>query len=261
MLSTLTVVFKRAVTGGIGKMYVEEILLKRADHNYKATICLCYISSPVDYCKMEEALHWQESEYYHTLKYEKRKKSFLLGRYSAKMAYSAYVNEDNLRNILIQHGVFSQPVAVNQNGCNIQVSIAHDRDFGAAIAFPEAHPMGIDIEMVDREKAEVLAEQMTNNEIELIKRYHSHYDMLTCLWTVKEGLSKVLKTGLTVPLYICEIKEIKMGCNCIFTYFTNFGQYKAVSYALGKYICSIVYPLYTEMNLDIRAIQHYLKKF
>lgn len=239
-------------------MYVDEMLLKRSDQNYKATICLCYSSSPADYYKMEECLHWQEYQHYHALKYEKRKKSYLLGRYSAKKAFSYYVNEASLGNIFIQSGVFSQPVAVYEYGRNIQVSIAHCQDFGAAIAFPEAHPMGIDIEMIDRGKVDVLAEQMTNSEKKLIKSHHSHDAMLTFLWTVKEGLSKVLRTGLTAPLYIYEIEKIETECNCIFSYFKNFGQYKAISFALGNYICSIVYPLHTEINLDVSVLQ---KKF
>jgi phosphopantetheinyl transferase (holo-ACP synthase) len=240
-------------------MYIDEILLKRSDQDYKATICLCHSSSPADYRKMEECLHWQEYQYYQTLKYEKRKKSYLLGRYSAKKAFSHYVNEANPGKILIQSGIFSQPVAVYEYGRNIQVSIAHCLDFGAAIAFPEAHPMGVDIEMAEWEKIRDFEEQITDNEKELIKSYYSKCVMLTVLWTVKEGLSKVLRAGLTASFNIYEIKIIEARGKCLVSFFKNFGQYKAVSFALGKYICSIVYPLQTAIDLDVMSLQDSFK--
>jgi len=243
------------ITTAAYSMYAEEMSLKNGDCNYKATIFLLNSPSPAVYREMKEALHWKEYKYYHTFKYDKRKKSYLLSRYTAKKAFSAHIGENNLKSILIQPGVFTQPVAVYKYNRNTQVSISHCDDFGAALAFSEAAPMGIDIEMVDGEKNEVIKTQLTNSEKALLKSYYPYETMLTCLWTIKEGLSKVLKTGLTVPLNILEIQRLVTDSNCIISYFKNFGQYKAISFALGKYICSVVYPLQTEISLDIKAMK------
>ncbi|MEG6511755.1 4'-phosphopantetheinyl transferase superfamily protein [Desulforamulus ruminis] len=238
-------------------MYTAEILLKRAGDLYKAGLCLCYASSPAAYRAMEKTLHPQEDRYYRTLQYEKRKKSYLLGRYCAKKAYAACVPEESTASIAIGSGVFSQPVIQCQNSRGLQVSIAHSHDFGAALAFPEAHPMGIDLEKIDPLKTAVLTEQMTRHELAFLQDHPCPEEMLTCLWSVKESLSKALKTGLTVPLQIYEIKEIRTRGRAILSNFRNFGQYQALSFALGGYICSMVYPLRTEMDLDVDTIQQY----
>lgn len=124
---------------------------------------LLFFSCKTDYGEIISHLHIQERNYYNTLKFEKRIRSYLSGRFVAKQAIAALTGEDKLTHIGIQSGVFTQPIVIS-NKQNIQVSITHCEDYGAALAFPEAHPMGIDLEKINSSQNGVLAAQITEFE-------------------------------------------------------------------------------------------------
>lgn len=236
--------------------YTSRLNLKGIEETFKAGICICHFPAPVsDNIELLQHLHPQELKYYETLVVEKRKKSYLLGRFSAKQAVSSFVGLQNPQNIFIKPGFFNQPIFINAHYRNIQVSISHCEDIGTAVAFPEDLPMGIDVESIDLSKAGVLESQMTENEKEMMKSFpYSYITMLTLLWTAKEALSKVLKTGLMTPFHILEINMLKTKHNSVISNFENFGQYQGFSFVLGSYVNTVVYPRNIEMDLDI----HYL---
>jgi phosphopantetheinyl transferase len=112
--------------------------------------------------------------------------------------------------------------------------------------------MGIDIEKVQVDKCRVMECQMTLREKNMIKEVSFSYDrLLTLLWTVKEALSKILRTGLTTPFHIFEINRIESKSDHSICFFENFGQYKAISFDVGVHVCSLVIPKRTEITIDI----------
>lgn len=239
------------------RTYTSKLLLKGMEETFKAGICICHLPITADYLEVLQYLHSQELNYYETLTVEKRKKSYLLGRYSAKHAVSALVGEENPQNILIKQGFFNHPIVINTNNQNVQVSISHCDDIGAAVAFPEAIPMGIDIELLDPNKTNVLESQMTEKEKKLIKSFpYSYSAMLILLWTAKEALSKVLKTGMMTPFQVYEINYLTVKHSCIVSSFKNFTQYKGISFNLGCYVCTIVHPKSTEIFLNINYLKN-----
>jgi 4'-phosphopantetheinyl transferase EntD len=241
-------------------IYVEELTLIRPNETFKAGLCLCEFPMFAHYEGIVGFLHQQEQKYYETLKFEKRIKSYLIGRLTAKKAIASLVGDDNLAKILIQAGIFTQPIATYEGKQNIQVSISHCDDFGASIAFPEAHPMGIDIEQINIKQNEAIEREVTESEIKLIKGLPFSYEvMLTFLWTVKEALSKVLKTGLMTPFKIYEVDKIEVQHGYMLSTYKNFAQYKVISFIIGDYICSITYPMKTELNIDIRSLKETFK--
>lgn len=239
------------------RTYKSELLLNGVEEMFKAGICICHLPAIEDYFEALQYLHPQELNYYKTLIVEKRKKSYLLGRYSAKKAISALVGEENPQNTLIKQGFFNHPVVISINNQNVQVSISHCEDVGAAIAFPEALPMGIDIERVNPHITNVLESQMTEKEIELSKLFPYSYDtVLILLWTAKEALSKVLKTGMLTPSQIYEIKSLTVKHSCIVSKFKNFTQYEGISFNLGCYVCTIIHPKNTETFLNLNYLKN-----
>lgn len=236
--------------------YLNELILTRPDRVFKANGCFCFYPLWEHYQGIIAYLHPEEMKYYESLKFEKRMRSFLIGRYAAKRAVSALTGETDLSKILVQAGIFTQPIITLPEHPNIQVSISHCDHLGAALAFPEAHPLGIDLERIHLDKNEVLEKQMTPAEIELVKTQPDLYEtMLTLLWTAKEALSKVIKTGLMTPMKIYEINRIEHYGNYYLSYYKNFGQYKTISFKIGNNICAIVHPLKTKLDVDITAIQ------
>ncbi|HUW63507.1 MAG TPA: 4'-phosphopantetheinyl transferase superfamily protein [Spirochaetia bacterium] len=237
-------------------VYIDEFLLNTGGTHYKSAVCFCYFSSATYYDGLIDCLHGEERQYFDTLGSQKRKKSYLIGRYSAKTAICRLTNENNFQNISIRQGIFNQPVNTCLFNHNTQVSITHSNDIGASIAFPEEVPMGIDVEMVDPETISVLASQATDHEKFILKDLPFPYlNMLTLLWTAKEALSKALKVGLMASYHTFEIEKMETQSSHITCHFKHMRQYKTISFNLNSYICSIAYPGQTDISFDTAAVQ------
>lgn len=239
-------------------VYSNTLSLLRAESSFEATLCYCYLSETIDYEKIILSLHPYEQEYFNSLKFQKRANSYLIGRFAAKQAVALLSGEKNLANILIPSGIFQQPlVASGERG--IQVSITHCDDFGAAIAFPEGHPMGIDMESIAAAQRSAMETVMTDREKEQLGSFAIGYEAgLTLLWTAKEALSKVLRTGMMTPFEIFEIVNMEQWDHYVICYYKNFAQYKAACFSLGShFMCSIAYPLKTELVFDFGTIKRH----
>jgi len=238
----------------MNSMYKGRISLKRKDADFKAGFCLLYknLSELVAEISM---LHSDELSYYDTLKFDKRKTSYLLGRIAAKNALSEIlIRDQDIQSIAIEFGVFRFPVVKHLKDQNIQVSISHTDDCGIAIAFQEEHPLGIDIEEINEQKNEVIKNVLIDKELELIE--NNDVPLLIAfpiLWTIKEGLSKILKTGLTIDFNILEVDTIKKVEDVYISSFRHFVQYKAVSFQIHNHICSMVLP--KNSSFDVHALK------
>ncbi|PGD97844.1 4'-phosphopantetheinyl transferase family protein [Bacillus wiedmannii] len=228
-----------------------EIILERKDKVLRAYLSICNIPK-VNLVENINVLHPSEMRYYNSLKFDNKKNNYLLGRYVAKKAISELIAEEDYINIVVNRGIFNQPIVTYEKYPNLQVSITHCKCMGAAIAFPEEHPMGIDVESIHVSKRLVMENQMTGSEIELINLFSYCADkdqMLTVIWTVKEALSKVLKCGLMIPFELLEIEYIEFENGKFISTFTNFTQYKAISFRIRDYIFSVVYPKKTRLTI------------
>ncbi|KFM95265.1 hypothetical protein D0U04_30250 [Bacillus clarus] len=231
--------------------FTSELVLKQKNKTYKTNVCICYSSSINQYLETVKYLHPNEMAYFLTLKFEKRVESYLAGRYAAKKALSVFIKDQGLDEILITPGIFNQPIVVHSSVRNGQVSISHCDSLGVAIAFSEETPMGIDIERISIDNKDILEAQMTVGEKRLTKLLsYPDETIYTILWTAKESLSKILKTGLTTPLEIYEINKIEIHNGVVYSYYQNFSQYCTASIIFGQYINSITYPKGTDLSLE-----------
>lgn len=227
----------------------QKIRLLRKQTTLNASLCIIDISLEILESKTEIFLHPDEYIYLSTLPYTNRRHSYLLGRYCAKQALSTEPFSLLPTTYAITSGIFGQPIVTA--GKNIQVSIAHGDQLGAALAFPEQHPMGIDIEPINNNNLEVMQQQMTDDELKLISQYLTdETEAATLLWSAKEAISKVMRTGFMVPFTLFEIASCHIDGDYIYTQFKNFHQYQACSFKVNHHLCSIVYPRQTKMMLD-----------
>ncbi|PEU20734.1 hypothetical protein CN526_28045 [Bacillus wiedmannii] len=232
------------------KSVTSELVLKQENKTYKTNICICYSSSINQYLETVKYLHSNERAYFLKLNVEKRVESYLAGRYAAKKALSNFIEDDKLDGILIKSGIFNQPIVVYPSEMNAQVSISHCDNLGAAIAFSEEIPIGIDIERISADRNDILGAQMTVREKGLTKLLSYPDEIVyTLFWTAKEALSKILKTGLTTPLEIYEINKIEIKNGVVYSYFQNFSQYCTASVIFGQYIYSITYPKGADLSI------------
>ncbi len=198
-------------------------------------------------------LHPDELFYLNTLEYSNRKSSYLLGRIGAKYALSQiFPYNIKMNSYAINFGVFQFPVIEYLPHSEFQVSITHCGNTCISIAYPEKHPVGVDIEKIDSNKIKAMDSLFTKEEIEL-SRFHvvNRASAYTLVWTTKESLSKILRTGMMIDFKLLEIDTITYKDEVYTSTFKNFNQYKSVSFVLDDYIVSVSCPKYTELNLDV----------
>ncbi len=238
-------------------MYTEQLMLKREDTVMKAAVSFVHAVCRDDAALDPEIFHSDECSYFESLLFQRRKSNFLLGRLSAKQAASVLLREQNLRNISVETGVFGQPLLRTTGVPGYQVSIAHCDDIGTAVVFPEAHPMGIDIERISPNRNKTMESQLTTEErerIAAVRGVEEYSVLLTVSWTVKEAISKILRTGFTASLQVLEINEIRFNSGCFRSTFSHFPQYAAQSYRLGNYIFTIAAPRKTEWSINMSQL-------
>ncbi|WP_343834582.1 4'-phosphopantetheinyl transferase family protein [Bacillus horti] len=216
---------------------------KKELKTYTANLSLG-LSNPTSTEQIIPFLSPREQQELEQFKFEKRRREYSLGRYVGKKSVQSLLNNTAMEDISIINGVFNQPVLYYPNSSErIQVSISHADHLAVALAFPEEHPMGIDVEKVSGDNEEALLRQMLDTELELLKGQQLLLNQgLTLLWTAKEALSKVLKTGLTVPLSVLAIHHLEKTDEGYMCEFKNFLQYKTYSWLFDCYVCSLCLP-------------------
>ena len=194
-------------------------------------------------------LHPKELDYLKTLTVERRQASYLLGRFCAKQAAATLHPTLLPETIAIEKGVFEFPFISSTHDESFEVSISHSQNLGAAIAYPVAHPMAIDIEKISLKKTRVIETQMELAEIKKVEDYFAQREIaLTALWTIKEALSKALKCGMMVNFKLLEIATIEDNNGTYVSHFKYFGQYKAITFQHDTWMCSIVLPRKSEVT-------------
>ena len=238
----------------MSSIVVENLVLQRADGVFPAAIAI--VNQTLNELKniRYSFLHPNELSFFETLKFARVQHSYLLGRFAAKRALFAFVENFVMTEVEIAAGIFQQPIVYLPGKGNIQLSIGHTQEMGIAIVYPESHPMGVDVELVDQEQSETIRDIVALGEQEKLQLIHSDScKSLTILWTIKEALSKVLKTGLMTPFELFEIDNVQHQDDIVICHFVNFPQYQSLSWLAGGYAWSIVLP--RKSTLDLKVIR------
>jgi len=201
----------------------------------------------------------EERSYFNLLKHDQRKKSYLLGRYTAKKALSILLNEVDLSTFHIDFGVFNYPVVNYPAKKSYQVSITHSEKIVISLAHLETHPITIDLELIDSKKQDALLSQVSKEELHLFEGFNlTEIDRLTMCWTIKEALSKMLRTGLMTDFNLYNINLLEKDNDIYISTFANFPQYKSITKCIPPFVCSVVIPKnsninFTQMFDDLQA--------
>jgi phosphopantetheinyl transferase len=193
----------------------------------------------------------READTFANYEHERRKASYLLGRYAAKVALSRLLDSADRRSIDVVAGCFHQPVVVAPTAPAVGVSIAHSTKVACAVAFPEDHPMGIDVEEIDPSRADVMKTQFVAREMAAMRKLDDD-DATLCavVWTAKEALSKILRCGMTVPFELFEVDALARTETGYTGVFHNFGQHGFRSWIRDGAILSLAFPRRTRLGLS-----------
>ena len=212
---------------------------------------MCWSSAPLsilDRCK-DQFLSLAEMRLVNDLRFDRRRRSFLLGRYCAKESLGALLCRRDFASIDVVPGVFTQPVVLN-SGPRASVSISHTDHRAAALAFDSTHPMGLDIEHVDGDKTGAIEAQLTASEKMIADSLsQDRIETRFVLWAMKEALAKVLLTGLMTPLSIYELATMAFDHHVWRATFRNFAQYQAVALLVHRHVVAVALPRKTDIKI------------
>ncbi len=225
---------------------------------FKANLFVGHAPKILGFYEENPFLNEKEMARFEKLKVDRRKKSYLLGRYVAKSAASTLLEEKDLAKIGISNGVMFHPILKHPRALNMQISITHSQDLAAAIAYPEEHPIAVDIEQIDNKAKRASRNFISEDEWSLMHPLSlDENSSCTMVWTVKEALSKLLRTGLSTPFSVFHIKKIENHKHYYISWFTNFSQYKVLSFLLDDgFAVSIAYPYKTDLQFDNLSLEN-----
>ncbi len=229
------------------------ITLTRQEGAYAATLAW---ATGRDYPALRDRcdtfLHHRELAYFLTLPTERRRQPYLLGRFAAKQALSARAGMDEPTRIEIAAGVFQQPVVRPGLPEPLGVTITHSSQLACAVAFPETHPMAIDVEDEHPDRTTTMASQILPAEFDRARlAWPQGAPHATMIWTAKEALSKILRCGLTVPLSLLAVSNLVQHADSAGGEFEHFRQYRFETWRVGPTVMSIVVPRLSAMQLDL----------
>lgn len=220
-----------------------------ASKHIESKACLSIIHAHENSCKSWlNCLSDEERLIYHGYRYDKRKNSYLLGRYCAKQAIAQLIGINSLSSFSICSGIFRQPIVRNVPLSGVMISLSHSENSAAAIAHLDSYPCGIDLEKIAPQHIESIYPMMTNKECELLSPLNlNKIEGLILLWCAKESLTKVLKTGLSLPFSILEIYSIEKKEAYYEVSYKNFPQYSSINFISQGMMLSMVKPKKTKM--------------
>lgn len=232
------------------------ILIPLRREDYAATACFAWAPSG-DYegvaRRAADFLHPEERAGLAVLKIERRRSSYLLGRYAAKSALAGCIGpEFDANGTLIVSGIFSQPVVQARTARPWGVGISHSDGLACGLAYPEEHPMAVDVEEINPARTRAMLTQIGDSEAGRAREAcGGDADFAaTVVWTAKEALSKALRCGMTCPYELLEIIEITADAKGCGGRFKNFGQYRFRSWRRARTVVTIVLPKRTEMEFS-----------
>lgn len=225
-----------------------KICLKREDSSFEGALAIIKEDRKETRTLLRQ-LHPEEKTNYESFPDEERRASYLLGRVAAKRAVQRLVRAVDPTSICIGSGVFQFPVVKGVGLSNVQASISHCEGLGFCAAFPEAHPLGVDVEIISRANADIVSSQLSLSEKQLIRRKMGDLDH-TVAFSMKEALSKILRTGMMLDFQLLEIDTIAKEEDHICCTFRHFSQYKAYSFCQGSHVFSLALPGRTSVELD-----------
>ena len=181
-----------------------------------------------------------EIERYNSITNEKRKKEYLYTRMACKHALEMLIPHCDYKKLEIAYGVFQQPIVTGKQKNNLQISVSNSYDYIAAFAYDGELPSGINIEKIYSGSEQIIEYFLTNHEKKLIA--HEKEIIYTVFWTAKEALSKVLRAGLAVSMYLFEIERYYFDGTCYRGEYCNFPDYEFISTKADDCIYTVTVP-------------------
>ena len=152
------------------------------------------------------------------MRFEKRRADWRLGRWTAKLAVSAYYNApcrpDCLRRFEIRPEMSGAPnVWIGTRPAPLTISLSHRAGSAVCAVAPAGVELGCDLETVEPRSPEFLADYFTAREQSLVKQAATsdRPRLVALFWSAKESALKALRLGLRVDTRRLEVRMAAAG--------------------------------------------------
>ena len=173
-----------------------------------------------------DLLHDEERALLPAPRYAARRRALIRGREAAKSALRLLHPQLDPAQVAILPGEKGRPLVTGSELAGVGVSLSHISGASVAVAFPETCPIGIDWERIDPINTEALKRVSRPRER---AEHEDDLTVLTRLWTLKEALAKVVRTGFSVPVETFETTALTQTDGVFHAAFTAFPQHIGTS--------------------------------
>ncbi len=188
-----------------------------------------------------------------TFRFAPRREDFFLGRLAAKLALSASLGESDASSISVSNGVLGQPSVCYAQPHSTEVTLTHSLGLAIALAFPQACPMGIDLEAITEDRVKTMREELVLSRQEHQWVHSGSIDpgvLHVVLWTAREALGKVLRCGLGCPPETFALEDLTSSGQegCWVGNYGTFRQYKCLSWVGAQRVFTIALPKAVDLS-------------
>jgi 4'-phosphopantetheinyl transferase EntD len=203
----------------------------------KGTLAFAHVSDlPVSFDDYMELLSTEELERMRCIGSEKVKRQYCFGRILTKKALASLVGEFTFSDISVLNEKSGCPIIIPL-GLGYATSITHSNEIIASFVFRNHFSFGIDVENLREGALEALASiAMAQDPVP------RDLKNLTIAWTLKESLSKALKSGFRLPFSEFELSSFSQNgdiFNCSYRKYPNF---LGIALFDGKNSFALTYP-------------------
>jgi 4'-phosphopantetheinyl transferase len=165
-------------------------------------------------------LNQSEAARLDSLRFEKRRRDWRLGRWTAKRAVVAYRklpgHSQTLRNIEIRPAASGAPdVFFAGQPAPVTMSLSHRDGIALCAVAPSSVVLGCDLEIIEPRSESFTADYFTTEEKELVARARAEdrSRLLTLLWSGKESALKALREGLRLDTrsVVVSLEDVEQG--------------------------------------------------
>jgi len=161
-------------------------------------------------------LHPSEQRHLDSLRFQKRRNDWLLGRWTAKkLLKEVWFPENVMQDIAILPGENRAPqVFLHGLGVDKKISISHSHGIGFCVTAPQGQIVGCDLEKLEQRSDHFYSDYFTSQESENYAKYRqllSKAAYYSLLWSAKEAVMKALRTGLSLHPLKLEISAMDFG--------------------------------------------------
>lgn len=182
-------------------------------------------------------------------RFEKRRRDWLSGRWTAKLALLeiAGISREEIARFEIASAPDGAPLPkLDGANCDVRLSLSHSNGRAFCAVSSAATLLGCDIELVESRSAGFVETYFTEAESEWVERAEPEFrDLLvTMIWSAKESTLKALRTGLRADTRSVEVTGEGNGSgedwNTVRTNASDAGEFSGLWRRDGGFVQSIV---------------------